>query len=33
MDVMGGKITVNLKELHSNKKKKHVYARKELEAH
>jgi len=34
MDVMGGNITINLKELHKNiKKKKHVHTGKELEAH
>jgi hypothetical protein len=34
MDVMGGKITINLKELHYNrKKKKHMHAGKELQAH
>jgi hypothetical protein len=34
MDVMDGKITINLKELHENrKKKKHTHTGKELEAH
>jgi hypothetical protein len=34
MDVMGGKITIDLKELHSNRKrKKHMYTGKELERH
>jgi len=33
MDAMGGKITINLKELHKNRKtKKHMHTGKELEA-
>jgi hypothetical protein len=30
MDVMGGKITVNLKELHQNRKRRNVHTGKEL---
>jgi hypothetical protein len=33
MDITGGKITINLKELHSKRKRRNMHTGKELEAH